>query len=219
MRDALTRAADQAYAAVGRPVEGTMLSVARAAAEGGAAGRTLAEVLQTAVEAARSAVRRTPRQAAALASAGVVDAGGSGLVVVLEALRDVVRGDPAPEPDPVERADPETPEATGGPHAPAVGYAGPGTEVMFLLDADEPAVAALRARLAEPGRRRRGRGRRRAVERARAHRRRRRRARCGRGCGPAARGAGHHPRACRRGLRPRVRGSDAGAARRAGSTA
>ncbi|WP_460447235.1 DAK2 domain-containing protein, partial [Angustibacter aerolatus] len=98
-----------------------------------------------------SAVRRTPRQLAALASAGVVDAGGSGLVVVLEALRDVVRGDPAPEPDPVERADPETPEATGGPHAPAVGYAGPGTEVMFLLDADEPAVAALRARLAELG--------------------------------------------------------------------
>lgn len=93
---ALVRAAESAYAAVAAPVEGTVLSVARAA--GAAAGAAepaddLAAVVRAAARGAREALAETPRQLAVLARAGVVDAGGRGLVVLLEALSAVVTGD------------------------------------------------------------------------------------------------------------------------------
>lgn len=95
--DALHAAVGQAYAAVAGPVEGTILSVMCGAAAGavGAAGGTSGD-LPTVVMAARAgaaeALRRTPEQLPALARAGVVDAGGRGLVVMLEALEAVVTG-------------------------------------------------------------------------------------------------------------------------------
>ena len=88
---ALRRGAEGAFAAVGRPVEGTMLTVARAAADG-AVGTTLSEVVTAAAAAGRAALARTPDQLEVLAAAGVVDAGGSGLVVLLDVLAEVVTG-------------------------------------------------------------------------------------------------------------------------------
>ncbi|GAA0475178.1 hypothetical protein Aca07nite_14030 [Actinoplanes capillaceus] len=89
---ALRTATDAAYAAVARPVEGTVLSVVAAAAEG--AGRTrsddLATVAKAAAQAAAEALDRTPQQLPVLARAGVVDAGGRGLCLLLDALVEVV---------------------------------------------------------------------------------------------------------------------------------
>jgi dihydroxyacetone kinase-like predicted kinase len=85
---ALRMATDAAYAAVARPVEGTVLSVVAAAAE--AAGRirsdNLVIVARAAARAATEALARTPQQLPVLAHAGVVDAGGRGLCLLLDAL-------------------------------------------------------------------------------------------------------------------------------------
>lgn len=93
---ALRIASERAWSAVGRPVEGTMLSVARgaAAAADRAAldGGRLAEVTGAAFEGAQSALAVTPEQLPTLKKAGVVDAGGAGLLVVLSALHEVVTG-------------------------------------------------------------------------------------------------------------------------------
>ena len=85
---AFTVGADVAYRAVIKPTEGTMLSVAREAAKGAeakAANSTdLTEVVRAACEAAAAAVERTPEQLPILKQAGVIDAGGFGLQLVLE---------------------------------------------------------------------------------------------------------------------------------------
>jgi uncharacterized protein len=101
---ALRAAADAAYQAVMRPVEGTILTVVREAAE--AAEATVAATpdcaLVVAVEAARDAgeasLQRTPDLLPVLAEAGVVDAGGTGLLLLLDAMLYVVDGRPVPEP-------------------------------------------------------------------------------------------------------------------------
>lgn len=104
--DALVRAfvAGDAAArdAVADPVEGTMLTVARAAAEAaetmGATSRAagvksdIVRVAQEAGDAARAAVSRSSEQLPVLADSGVVDAGGAGLALVLECLARVVAG-------------------------------------------------------------------------------------------------------------------------------
>ena len=91
----LTRAADLAYSAVSRPVEGTVLTVARAAAEAGAqvAQSGLAHVAKAASGKAHEALALTPTQLPELAAAGVVDAGGMGYCVVLDALAGVLTGE------------------------------------------------------------------------------------------------------------------------------
>src|SRR3954453_20997386 len=93
-KQAMKLADEQAWAAVAAPVEGTILSVSRAAAPPPAPvpGDGLQEVVIAAVVAARAALARTPEQLPALRRAGVVDAGGCGLVVLIEALADVVAG-------------------------------------------------------------------------------------------------------------------------------
>jgi len=92
---ALRTATEAAYAAVARPVEGTVLSVVAAAAEG--AGRIASDDLvvtaRAAAMAAADALARTPQQLPVLARAGVVDAGGRGLVLLLEALVDALSKD------------------------------------------------------------------------------------------------------------------------------
>jgi dihydroxyacetone kinase-like predicted kinase len=89
---ALRTATDAAYAAVARPVEGTVLSVVAAAAE--AAGRirsdSLIIVARAAANAATEALARTPQQLPVLAQAGVVDAGGRGLCLLLDALVEAI---------------------------------------------------------------------------------------------------------------------------------
>ncbi|MFD9084702.1 DAK2 domain-containing protein [Streptomyces erythrochromogenes] len=145
---ALTRAAEEAYAAVAHPVEGTMLTVAGAAARAGeaasAAAGTAADVARAAYDAARAALAETPGQLAALGRAGVVDAGGCGLVAVLGALWQALSGqEPGAEPVAGRTAVPAT-----QPDDPCEQHEdGPAYEVIYLLEASETAVAELRARL------------------------------------------------------------------------
>ena len=91
LKAALSNSATSAYGAVAVPVEGTVLTVARAAAEG-ALGDTLEAVVRSARAAAEKALALTPEQLPALKAAGVVDAGGRGWCVLLEALEQVVTG-------------------------------------------------------------------------------------------------------------------------------
>ncbi|MFD4948673.1 DAK2 domain-containing protein [Streptomyces sp. NPDC058409] len=143
LRRALTRAAAAARQAVAHPVEGTVLTVATAAAE--AAGRAAddagtAAVARAAYEGARTALEATPGQLAVLGRAGVVDAGGRGLVTVLGALVEAVSGR-APE-----RTYVAVP-ATVVPVPQDCAEGGPAFEVIYLLEATDDAVDRLRTRL------------------------------------------------------------------------
>lgn len=88
LAEALARASESAYAAIEEPREGTILSVARAAADCGPNPDALTPeaALRGAVTRAQAAVARTPEQIPLLAEAGVVDAGAQGLAVVLAGL-------------------------------------------------------------------------------------------------------------------------------------
>ncbi|GHF49588.1 dihydroxyacetone kinase [Streptomyces mashuensis] len=155
LRRALRRAVESAYEGVARPVEGTVLTVAAAAADAAeATPGDAAAVARAAHQGAVTALQATPGQLAELGAAGVVDAGGKGLVEVLGALAEALAGRPAPTPAvPAGAAHPwrvapcpaDSGEAgSGGPTAPGDG---PAFEVIYLLDADDDAVARLRARL------------------------------------------------------------------------
>jgi len=94
---AFLNGSDTAYRGVVRPVEGTMLTVIREVAEAmQKAGmlRDLRAVLDLAVRTAAQSVEKTPRLLAVLAEAGVVDAGGQGLFLVLEGMSRGLRGLP-----------------------------------------------------------------------------------------------------------------------------
>ncbi|MEU6227443.1 DAK2 domain-containing protein [Streptomyces sp. NPDC047042] len=156
---ALGHAADAARQAVAHPVEGTVLTVASAAAD--AAKEVEGDcgtVARAAYEGASAALAATPGQLAVLGRAGVVDAGGRGLVTVLAALVETFKGE-APGggvsaggtgaarvrvPARVEVA-----EAPGGdePDECADAASGPAFEVIYLLEAEDAAVARLRERL------------------------------------------------------------------------
>nr|WP_305783061.1 DAK2 domain-containing protein [Actinoplanes lichenis] len=107
---ALRKASEAAYAAVARPVEGTVLSVVAAAAEGASRIKSddLLTVARAAAKSAAEALARTPQQLPVLARAGVVDAGGRGLVVLLEALVEALSAGSGP--DKAEKPD-STPHA------------------------------------------------------------------------------------------------------------
>src|SRR4051794_17996885 len=99
----LRTAADAAYQAVLRPVEGTILTVVRSAAESveravADGESTLSGLLERASEAARDAVARTPELLPVLREAGVVDAGGRGFELLLASWLNVVSGTPVPDP-------------------------------------------------------------------------------------------------------------------------
>lgn len=96
--DSLAIAVKLVDAAISEPVEGTVITVLRAAAI--AAGESEAElhtVVRAAVQAARIALAKTPSQLDVLREAGVVDAGGQGFVVIMEALLAEIEGDNPPE--------------------------------------------------------------------------------------------------------------------------
>jgi uncharacterized protein len=94
---ALREGAATAYKGVMRPVEGTILTVVRQAAEAAVAAAQelgdLVYVLGHAVAEAKNAVARTPQQLLVLKEAGVVDAGGQGLSVLLEGMLRALRGE------------------------------------------------------------------------------------------------------------------------------
>lgn len=145
--DAATAAA---YAAVGDPQEGTILTVARAAADGAEhaaeSGCSPRQVIEVAADAAREALAATPGQMELLARAGVVDAGGRALVVILDATAQVVSGR-RPVPAPTFAPAP-TVQSAALDHADGEG---PSYEVMYLLDASSEAVDVLRETLAPLG--------------------------------------------------------------------
>lgn len=98
MANALEQAAAAAYEALSKPREGTMLTVIKDAA---AAARTclsrdghdLAALMETVVDGARLSVERTPELLDVLRQAGVVDAGGQGVFVILDGLLHYLRGE------------------------------------------------------------------------------------------------------------------------------
>jgi uncharacterized protein len=103
---ALRGASDAAYRAVRRPVEGTMLSVIRELAEEAEARAPghppIGELLLDLVRRGEDALARTPEQLQVLKDAGVVDAGGAGLVELVRGVAAAVTGEPIPEPQPIE---------------------------------------------------------------------------------------------------------------------
>lgn len=143
----LARATTLAYASVGEPKEGTILTVLRRAADAAQAcpdHDDLPAVIRAAAAAAEQALAETTEQLPALRAAGVVDSGGRGLVVVLAALEEVITGERR-VPPPVRL--PQTLPAAGT----DTGYAGPGFEVMYLLHADDGDIPGLKRRLLELG--------------------------------------------------------------------
>jgi DAK2 domain fusion protein YloV len=96
---ALKEGSTTAYKGVMKPVEGTILTVGREAAEAAQDAvsdgvRDFSPVMERVVEAARDSVARTPLLLSVLREAGVVDAGGQGLYVILEGGLRYLRGDP-----------------------------------------------------------------------------------------------------------------------------
>ena len=101
LRRAFRAASDAAYRAVKRPVEGTMLTVIREMAEEGERkeNRRLSPVdfLATVLARGEDALSRTPEMLSVLRDAGVVDAGGAGLVEITRGLVLALSGEPLPE--------------------------------------------------------------------------------------------------------------------------
>ena len=150
--DGLRLGAGLARSAFAAPVDGTALSVLDAAAGAARAAGTdkLSAVADEAVTAAAAALADTPRQLQVLAAAGVVDAGGRGMLLLLEALAAVVAERPA-APPPVaglpRGASSLVVQRPAGATASEHEY-----EVMYLLDGStEERVATLRAALAAIG--------------------------------------------------------------------
>jgi DAK2 domain fusion protein YloV len=151
--DAMLAGAKAGYEAVVEPVEGTMLTVFRVAAEAASAvadeGGSLARVVRTAVTTADEAVMATRDQNEQLRRAGVVDAGGRGIAVIFAAMDMAMTGRPMSRPSglrvPVAAGMPEI--RPGDDLVPG----GPTYEVMYLLEAADAAVPALRDQLATQG--------------------------------------------------------------------
>jgi fatty acid kinase len=112
---ALAKAADRAYSSVRDPAEGTILTVAREMAHkivtdvahspdprlapgtaSDAQDSAIADALERAVVAGELSVKRGPELLAALREAGVVDAGGYGLTIIMAGVVAALRGDEAP---------------------------------------------------------------------------------------------------------------------------
>ncbi|HTQ18206.1 DAK2 domain-containing protein [Mycobacterium sp.] len=134
----------------GEEVPGTIVSVLRAAAGAveGCADEGLARALTSAGDAAVIALEKTPEQLDVLGDAGAVDAGGRGLLVLLDALRSTITG-----PAPARHVYEPSPRAPAHQHQQvAAQRPAPQFEVMYLLgDCDGAAADALRDRLADLG--------------------------------------------------------------------
>jgi len=140
---ALTHADVLARQAVVRPIEGTILTISRAAAGGASECDELAAMVRAARDAARAALERTPELLPVLAAAGVVDAGGAGLCLLFDAMCNVVAGDPLPAAPPVERIHVHAPEPAS--HNDEGGDNELRYEVMYFLEAPDGAVAGFKS--------------------------------------------------------------------------
>lgn len=92
------------YKAVMKPVEGTILTVSKGLAEGAKrASDGIEEVLEAALQGGREALERTPDLLPVLKQAGVVDAGGAGLIRLIEGLQGFIKGLPLPQPPKIDK--------------------------------------------------------------------------------------------------------------------
>jgi DAK2 domain fusion protein YloV len=146
---ALDAASAAAYEAVMRPVEGTILTVVRECAEAAAVcageGGDLVAVLDAAKARGEESLARTPDLLPVLKEAGVVDAGGTGFLLLLDALLHVVDGRPLPEP----RVGQGTVRADAALVRLAEAAHGEGTsdlryEVMYFLEAPDDTIPAFK---------------------------------------------------------------------------
>jgi uncharacterized protein len=156
--EALLAASDLAHKAVLRPVEGTILTVAREAAEGAKeaadSGGDLSGVADKARQRAAEALAKTPEQLPVLAKAGVVDAGGAGYLLMLDALLNVTEGRPLPEPEPspegASRSQAVRPHSSDQSESGEAGESGEDAthslryEVMYLLEAPDDTIPAFK---------------------------------------------------------------------------
>jgi len=136
---AFAEATAVAYKGVTKPTEGTILTVARKVSEAALAKaeetEDIAELIQSVVSAAQRAVDDTPSQLAVLREAGVVDAGGYGLMVILEGFLKTVKGQEIPTTSKAARAPaPERQPAKVGAHALETPEEGWGFCTEFLIE-------------------------------------------------------------------------------------
>ncbi len=150
---ALKAASAAAYQAVLKPIEGTILTVVREAADAShhaaEAGGSVVEVLRAARDAGRTALARTPDLLPVLKDAGVVDAGGAGFMLFLDSALHVVDGEPLPQP----AEDGELPvvhtvrhHEGEGPSVADLRY-----EVMYLMDLADGRIEAFKQAWGEIG--------------------------------------------------------------------
>ena len=152
---ALGRASDAAYQAVLRPVEGTILTVLRAAAEAAAetgtgAGEDLGTLLARVYRRAELELENTPELLPVLKQAGVVDAGAAGFLLLIVAFLEEVTGLDVVVPERIFAA---AVKAAGGSEEDQAldPIGGLRYEVMFLLDAAEADIANFREQWLELG--------------------------------------------------------------------
>jgi len=156
LAEALDRASEAAYRAVGRPVEGTILTVLRTAAEAAREtdtpeGESLGGLLVRVYARAEQALRETPELLPVLKEAGVVDAGGAGFLLLLVAFLEEVTGEPVAVPETIFRATAQLPRLVEGDGHGGGSVADLRYEVMFLLDGEDGAGDRLRQEWREHG--------------------------------------------------------------------
>jgi len=152
LASALVTADKLAREAVMRPVEGTILTVARGAAEAARTsadhGASLVGVAEAARGGAFDALQRTPDLLPVLAQAGVVDAGGTGYVLLFDALLTVLDGRDMPIPPDLPAVvaghDAAPGAADGLPSDADAALAGLRYEVMYLLEAPDATIPAFK---------------------------------------------------------------------------
>ena len=143
--EAMKAASVASYEAVLKPIEGTILTVVRetadAAVAASSAGASLEDMLRRARDAGRDALARTPDLLPVLKDAGVVDAGGAGFLLLMDAALHVVAGDALPEPEVV--SGPSAAQLDAAAHRVADGGVDVSElrfEVMFFLDLEDTRV-------------------------------------------------------------------------------
>ena len=156
--EALSEASSAAYQAVVKPIEGTILTVVREASEAAkataASGEGLVAVLRSARDAGRAALDRTPEMLPVLKDAGVVDAGGAGFLLLLDAALNVVDGEPIPTPEDSiggDALDTPLPTMTAPDQHEPGSVADLRYEVMFFLHLDDTKIGEFKSDWAEIG--------------------------------------------------------------------
>lgn len=93
LRNALQKGVECAYGAVARPVEGTILTVARESVEKTPACDSVEEFISQLLKEMKKSLENTPNLLAVLKEAGVIDSGGAGLVYIVEGFLKALKGE------------------------------------------------------------------------------------------------------------------------------